>query len=188
MTWPESTFKAIDEAGPARMTAKLQPDKPGAICDVIPHFRRFEPDTTMPGRPHGHVLEGKALAPLDENDPRFADDRHYVHLTVNARVPEGESSSTPGNSTGTTIFWNVRDFANFVLPIPEELASTSTQTTLAASPGGLLNLEEEDLHSASVFVHSYGRVSGPDEYPIDLTDPGKRASLLALLNGLKKDD
>ena len=111
---------AIDEAGPARMMAVFKPDKPGAICDVRPYFRRFEPDTTLPGRPKGYVWEGAALVPLEESDPRFADVRRYVHLDVTAHGPDG----------------GIRDFANFVLPISQGVASTSTETTLAPSPPG----------------------------------------------------
>jgi len=161
---------AIDEAGSARMTAVLKPDQPGAICDVLPIFRRFEPDTTSPGRPKSYVWEGAALVPLEESDPRHGDDRHYLRLIVHARLPDG----------------NIRDFANFVLPFPEGLTSTSTETTLASSPGGLLRLEEEDLASASVVVHTPGK--DPAEFPIDLADAAERESLLALLNGLEKSD
>lgn len=169
---------AFDGAGPARMMAVLKPDDPGAICDVSPIFRRFEPDTTSPGRLNGYVWEGEALVPLERGDPRFADERHYVHLYAAARVIDSYIRDLSGT----------RDLANFVLPIPEGLASTSTETTLAPSPGGLLIVEEGDLASASVSVHSYGGGSGPAEYPIDLTDPAERRSLLALLNGLEKED
>ena len=99
-----------------------------------------------------------------------------MHLQVAARVIDNHTRDLGGT----------RDLANFVLRIPEGLASTSTVTTLASSPGGLLFLEEEDLASASVVVHTPG--SDATEFPIDLADPAERESLLALLNGLQKSD
>jgi hypothetical protein len=163
-----SYLAAIDQASIATLVSYLHPDMPVESYELRLNARSFVPDTVSPARPGSFVWDGETFVSLAEDDPRHADFQSYVHLSLIAIAAGG----------------NRRDFANFVIPIPDGLPTSATPTTEAPSSGRLLALDEDDLLSATVTVRS--PASDPSDFPVDLTDPSARRELLEMLNGCKR--